>query len=453
VATLLIENGAVLTMDERNTIHDPGWVWVQDDRIGAVGSGPAPARYSEGLGSPARPDRVIDAAQMAVVPSLVNGHTHLSQTFMRGLADDKPLLGWLKQVMWPIQAAMTPDDVHIASLLGLVENLRCGAGAVVQHHKITTSPDHVDAAAEAARSVGMRVLLARAWGDLGDRAESPEAILSEMRRLHERWHGAADGRITIGFGPLAPWRCSDATLRRTITLAREWGVPTHIHVAEARDEIEILRQRTGMRHVEWLASLDALGPHLHLVHSVWIDDAELDLIAGSEAVVVHCPVSNMYLASGIAPLRRMLDRGIPVALGSDGPASHNSQDLLETLKVAVLLAKVSSGDARALSSTNALRMVTVVGAHLLGREDLGQIAPGAKADITLINLNNARSMPVHDPESALVYNASGPDVHTVIVDGRVLLDAGQITVLDEAALLDECRQRASRLLERARVGR
>jgi 5-methylthioadenosine/S-adenosylhomocysteine deaminase len=184
-----------------------------------------------------------------------------------------------------------------------------------------------------------------------------------------------------------------------------------------------------------------------------VDDAELDLIAGSNAVVVHCPVSNMYLASGIAPLRRMLERGIPVALGSDGPASHNSQDMLETLKVAVLLAKVGSGDARALASTNALRMVTVAGARLLGREDLGQIVPGAKADITLVDLNNARSTPVHDPESALVYNASGPDVHTVIVDGRVLLDAGRITVLDEAALLDECRQRASRLLERANVGR
>jgi 5-methylthioadenosine/S-adenosylhomocysteine deaminase len=440
-------------MDERNTIHDPGWVWVQDDRIRTVRSGRAPARYANDPESPSRPDRVIDAAQMAVLPGLVNGHTHLSQTLMRGLADDKPLLEWLKQVMWPIQSAMTPGDVHMASQLGLVENLRCGASAVVQHHKITTSPAHVDAAAAAARSVGLRMLLARAWVDLGDSGDVPEAILTEMRRVHELWHGAAGGRITIGFGPLAPWRCSDAGLRRTIALAREWGVPTHIHVAEAQDEIELLRQRTGMRHVEWLASLDALGPDSQLVHCVWVDDDELDLIARSNAVVVHCPVSNMYLASGIAPLRRMLDRGIPVALGSDGPASHNSQDLLETLKIAVLLAKVGGGDARALSSTDALRMATVAGARLLGREDLGQIAPGAKADITLVDLNNARSMPVHNPESALIYNASGPDVHTVIVDGRILLDAGRITMLDEGALLDECRRRANRLLERAKVGR
>jgi 5-methylthioadenosine/S-adenosylhomocysteine deaminase len=230
-------------------------------------------------------------------------------------------------------------------------------------------------------------------------------------------------------------------------------VPTHIHVAETRDEVEMLRARTGKRHVEWLASLGALGPDLQLVHCVWVDDAELDLIAGSGALVVHCPVSNMYLASGAAPVHKMLDRGIPVALGTDGPASNNSQDLLETLKVAVLLAKVSSGDATTLSPMKALRMVTVAGARLLGREDLGRIVPGARADITLVNLNNVRSMPVHRPDSALVYNASGPDVHTVIVDGRVLLDGGRLTTVDEPALLDECRQRASRLLERAGIRR
>lgn len=440
-------------MDERDTIHTPGWVWLQDDRIRAVGPGRAPVLYPGAVNSPAPPDRVIDATHMAVLPGLVNGHTHLSQTFMRGLADDKPLLDWLKHVMWPIQAAMTPDDVYMASLLGLVENLRCGACGVVQHHKITTSPAHVDAAAEAARSVGLRMLLARAWVDLGEAGEFPETILEEMTRLVERWHGATDARISIGFGPMAPWRCSDRTMRRTIALAREWGVPTHIHLAETRDEIEMLRRRTGMRHVEWLASLGALGPDLQLVHCVWVDDGELDLIAGSQASVVHCPVSNMYLASGVAPLRQMLERGIPVALGTDGPASHNSQDLLETLKVAVLLAKVYSGDARVLSSMAALHMITVAGARLLGRQDLGRILPGARADITLVDLNNVRCMPVHHPESALVYNADGPDVHTVIVDGRVLLDAGRVTMLDEAALLAECRQRASRLLERAKVGR
>lgn len=432
-------------MDELDTSHTPGWVWVEKDRIGAVGAGQPPSDLM------ARAERVIDATHLAVLPGLINAHTHLSQTFMRGLADDKPLLDWLKQVMWPLQATMTPDDMRLASLLGLVENLQCGVTAVGQHHKITTSPAHVDAAAEAAEIVGLRMQLARGWVDLGSGAEAPEVIIAEMTRLRERWHRQAQGRITVAFGPMAAWRCSDEMMRRTGALAREWGLRTHIHVAEAKDEIELMRQRNGLGHIEWLHLLGALGPEMQLVHCVWVSEAEINLIAESQAVVVHCPVSNMYLASGAAPLRKMLDRGVIVALGTDGSASHNSQDLLETLKIAALLAKVSTGEATALLPLEALRLATTAGARFLGREDLGRIVPGAKADLTLVNLNTARSMPVHRPESAVVYNASGADVHTVIVDGRILLDAGRVTMLDEAVLLEECRFAAKRLLTRAEV--
>lgn len=442
---LLIQNGSVLTMDEYNTIHTPGWVWIERDRVKAVGAGQPPAELVS------RAERVIDAAHLAVLPGLINAHTHLSQTFMRGLGDDKSLLDWLKQVMWPLQAAMTPEDKRLACLLGLVENLRCGVTVVGQHHKITTSPAHVDAAAEAAEVVGLRVQLARGWVDLGSGAEPPETILADMVRLRERWHGQAEGRITIAFGPMAAWRCSDAMMRRTVELAREWGVRTHLHVAEARDEIELMRQRNGLGHIEWLHSLSVLGPDMQLVHCVWVSEAEIELMAENGAVVVHCPVSNMYLASGAAPVRRMLDWGVIVALGTDGSASHNSQDLLETVKVAALLAKLSTNNAQALSPLEALGMVTRAGARFLGREDLGRIVPGTKADLTLVNLNTTRSMPVHRPESAVVYNASGADAHTVIVDGRILLDAGRVTMLDEEVLLEECRVAARNLLRRAGV--
>jgi 5-methylthioadenosine/S-adenosylhomocysteine deaminase len=445
VINLLIKNGSILTMDKQNTMYTPGWVCVENDRIGAVGADQPPVDLL------AAAERVIDATHLAVMPGLINAHTHLSQTFMRGLGDDKPLLAWLKQVMWPLQTAMRPDEMRLAALLGLVENLRCGATTVGQHHKITTSPAHVDAAAEAAERVGLRLQLARGWIDLGTNAESPEVILAEMSRLRERWHGQAEGRITVAFGPMAAWRCSDEMMRQTFALAREWGLRTHIHVAEAKDEIRLMRQRNGLGHIEWLHRLGALGPEMQLVHCVWVSEAEIDLIAESQALVVHCPVSNMYLASGAAPLRRLLDRGVTVALGTDGPASHNSQDLLETLKIAALLAKVSTGQATALLPGEALRLVTTAGARFLGREDVGGIIPDAKADLTLVNLNTTRAMPVHRPESAVVYSASGADVHTVIVDGRILLDGGQVTMLDEAALLEECRAAAKRLLKRAGV--
>ena len=442
---LLIENGHVLTTDNDIMTLAPGWVLIKGDRIAAVGPGSAPANLVSGT------DRVIDATRMAVTPGLINGHTHLSQTYMRGLGDDKPLLDWLQKMMWPIQAAMSPKEMYLASLLGLLENLRCGVTGVVQHHKLTTTEAHIDAAARAAGEVGLRLLLARGWVDLGEAGEAPEKILESMGRLRERWHQSAGGRITVGFGPMAAWRCSDDLMRHTVALAREWGLVTHVHIAEAGPEIELMRQRNGLRHVEWLDSLGVLGPDLQLVHCVHVDDREVDLIAASGASVIHCPVSNMYLASGAAPIRKMLDRGISVALGTDGPASHNSQDLLETMKIAALLAKVSTGDATALLPVDVLRMVTSTGARLFGQADLGRLSPGAKADLTLVNLNTARAMPVHRPESALVYNASGPDVHTVIVEGRILLDAGRVVVLDEEALLAECRSAARQLLSRAGV--
>lgn len=432
-------------MDQTHPIHTPGWVWIEHDRIGAVGAGQPP------LNLLSRAHRIIDATHLAVLPGLVNAHTHLEQTFMRGLGDDKLLLNWLNQVIWPLQVAMTPQDMRLAGLLGLVENLRCGVTTVGQHHKVTTSPTHIDAAAEAAQVVGLRLQLARGWVDLGSGAESAPAIIASVARLRERWHGQAQGRITVAFGPMVPWRCSDETMRQTVDWAREWGLRTHIHVAETQAEIELMHQRNRLGHIEWLQALGQLGPDMQLVHCVWVNEAEIELIAESRAVVVHCPVSNMYLAAGVAPVAKMINRGVTVALGTDGPASHNSQDLLETMKVAALLAKVSTGQANALGPLQVLHMVTTAGAKFLGRADVGQISPGFKADVTLVNLNTARSMPVHRPESALIYNANGADVHTVIVDGQILLDAGRVTMLDEAALLEECRTAARRLLERVGV--
>lgn len=432
-------------MNNESTVHTPGWVWVEDDLISGVGSGPAPEQLSS------QADRIIDAAHMAVLPGLVNAHTHLSQTFMRGLGDDKPLLQWLKTIMWPIQAAFTAEDMRLASLLGLVENVRCGVTAVNQHHKLP-APAMSDTALSAAESVGLRFQLARSWVDLGTAAEEPDDVLAEMTRLYNQWQGTGGSRLAVSFGPMAPWRCSEKTMRRFVAQARAWGVPTHIHVAEAQDEIDMLFERTGVRHVEWLANLDVLGPDMQLVHCVHISEAEQALIAENNALVVHCPTSNMYLASGIAPVPELLQRGVPVALGTDGSASHNSQDLLETLKTAVLLAKVGSGDTTALLPMDALRMVTTTGAKIMGRDDIGQLVPGFKADITLVNLNKVHAMPVHHPDSALVYNCNGPDVDTVLVNGQVLLDNGKLTMLDEESLLEDCRWAAKELLIRAGVG-
>jgi 5-methylthioadenosine/S-adenosylhomocysteine deaminase len=442
MSRILIEGGTLLAPDGERLRERIGWVAVEGEQIAATGDGLAPEEWRGA-------ERLIDARHMAVLPGLVNGHTHLSQTFLRGLADDRPLLRWLKEIIWPAQAAMTPEDMRLAALLGLVENLRCGAATVVQHHKLP-GRDFVDATCRAASEVGVRMLMARGWVDLGAAGEPLNGILADLRWLNDAWQGANGGRITVGSGPLAPWRCSDDAMREVTALARSFGVPTHIHVAEAQDEINLMRQRCGKAagaggHVEWLAGLGCLGPDTQLVHAVHVTDAELDLISWAGATVVHCPTSNMYLASGAAPVRKMLDRGIPVILGTDGSGSNNSQDLLECAKVAALLAKHSTGDAQALLPAQVAPM-------LLGENARRPwLEPGDPADITLVNLGNARCEPVHSVASALVYNASGADAHTVIVGGQVLLDAGRVTTVDEGALLEECREAAANLLKRAGI--
>lgn len=449
MTTILIENGAVITVDDAQRVHNPGYVLLRDDRIAAVGPGAAPDNVRQAAAE------VIDATRMTVMPGMVNAHTHLFQTFIRGLADDKPLLDWLKAAIWPVARCLTEEDAYLAAMLGLVENIRGGATSVIDHQYIHTEPGNDDGVFRAAEQSGVRFLNARGWADMNYHPafmETPERIASEMARLRARWHGAVDGRLRLEFGPLIPWGCSDATMLRTRALAAQWGMGTHIHVAETRAEIDMEVASRGMRHIEWLQSLGALGPDVQLVHSVWLTDAEIDLIEQSGAVIVHCPVSNMYLASGVARVPEMRRRGIPVALASDGPGSNNNQDMLEVLKTTCLLHKVNTLDAMILLPEDALWMACRGGSRAFGQPDLiGSLEPGKKADVVLVDLNTPLAMPVHKPVSALVYNLAARDVDTVIVDGKVLMRGKRILVVDEAALLDEATAACKRLFERAGV--
>jgi len=447
--TILIERGAVLTMDDANHLHEPGYVLVQDDRIQAIGAGAAPEELRAGA------DTVIDATRMAVMPGMVNAHTHLFQTFLRGLADDKPLLDWLAAAIWPVAQVLSEEEAYLAAMLGLVENIRGGATAVTDHQYIHTDTGNDDGVCRAAAETGVRLLLARGWTDMGYHPafmETPERIFSEMTRLHETWHGRENGRIRIEFGPLIPWGCSDETMRRAYAMAQAWGVGTMIHVAETRKEVEMNIALRGQRHVEWLAHLGTLGPDVQLVHSVWLDDHELDLVAAHQAVVVHCPVANMYLASGMARVPEMRRRGIAVALATDGPGSNNSQDMLEVLKTTALSAKVSTLDAMAVLPEDVLWMACRGGAMAFGQpSQIGSLEVGKQADIVLVDLDTPFAMPVHRVPSALVYNVSSGSVDTVMVDGRILMRGKRVLVVDEAALLAEARAACARLFKRANI--
>jgi len=448
MGTILIKNGSVITLNDQKQTFRQGYVLIENDLIVEVGAGDSPQALLKA-------DQVLDAVNMAVMPGMVNAHTHLFQTFIRGLADDKPLLDWLAAAIWPVAKSMTPEDAYVAAMVGLMENIRGGATSVIDHQYVHTDPFNDDSVCQAADETGMRFLLARGWADMNYHPtlmEDQARIVSETTRLREKWEINGNGRIRVEFGPLIPWGCTDDTMLVTHELSNQWGSGTHIHVAEARREVEMNLETRGSRHIEWLADLGVLGPHMQLVHSVWLEDFELDLIEKHKALVVHCPVSNMYLASGVARIPEMLERGISVALATDGPGSNNNQDMLEVLKTTALLHKVSTLNAMVLLPEDILWMACRNGATAFGLpQQIGSLEVGKKADLIMVDLDTPMAMPVHKAVSALVYNASNRDVDTVIVDGKILMRAKEILFTDEKAMLARARKVCADLFERAGV--
>lgn len=424
----LIRDGAVLT---KAGWVQPGYVEIAGETVTALGAGAPPKTLV------AQADTLIDARHRAVLPGLINGHTHFSQTFMRGLAGGRPLLPWLRELIWPLQRALTPEDMRLAALLGLVENLRCGATHVVDHHKVATSPAHTEAVCKAAEQIGLHLTLARAWSDQGKNAEAPDAILADLERLFETWAG--HDRVRVASGPLALWRCSEQTLLHAHALARRYNSVTHTHVAETEDEIRMSLDAYGLRPIAWLNEIGVLDEQTQIVHAVWADKNESMLLAESGATVVHCPVSNAVLGSGVAPVAALLAEGVSLRLGTDGPASNDTQDIFETLKAAIAFARATTRDATVLPPQAALRLATG------GRT----LTPGAAADVIVVNLDHARAMPVHDVDSALTLSTHGSDVETVIVGGDLLMHEGRVLVVDEPALLAESRAAVEHLAARA----
>jgi len=448
---LLIRDGIILPCaGDTRTVLSPGYVFTRGERIAEIGAGQPPERLLSEAGE------ILSAGGCAVIPGLINAHTHLFQTFMRGLADDKPLLRWLEAAIWPGALAMTEEDFYLAALLGFVENLKCGATSVLSQHYVQTSTRNMDQVAEAARRSGVRARLARGYADRDPYhprfKETPETVIRETERLVKIWNQSQGGRVRVEFGPLIPWGCRGDTLQTIARLAGEWDVGVHIHLGETQPEVKMTLDETGVRPARWLHDLGVLDERWQLVHCVWLDDEEMDLIARAGSVIVHCPLSNMYLASGTPAVVEWRQRGIPTALATDGPGSNNSQDMLEVLKFTACLQKVGTLDATALLPEGVLEMAYRGGAHAMGLQgEIGRLAPGALADMTIVNLRRPHVSPVYSPQSALVYNANGNDVEAVIVNGEVLVRGGRMVTLDEAGLIADCQRAAEAMWKRAGI--
>jgi len=378
------------------------------------------------------------------MPGLVNAHTHVAMTLLRGHADDKPLESWLREDIWPVEAALEPEDIEAGAALGALEMIKSGTTAFADmYFEIDRTADVVDRA-------GLRAVLGHGAISAGKDDAAARADIEESIEMARNLDGAADGRISTAVMPHSLTTVTPELLELAADEASDAGVPVHYHANETVDEVEPIVEERGMRPLEWARDLGMCRESDFLAHGVHLDERELDLLAQRGTGVVHCPASNMKLASGMAPVQRLLDAGAVVGLGTDGAASNNDLDLFDELRDAAMLGKLAADDASAVAAPDAVRMATAGGADVLGL-NTGRIEAGAAADLAVIDLDAPHLTPQHDLVSHLAYAARGSDVRHTVCDGQVLMRDREVLTLDEERVRERATDRAEALLERAGV--
>ena len=383
---------------------------------------------------------VVRLDRHALIPGLVNLHCHAAMTLMRGIADDVPLMVWLQQHIWPVEAKHVSDEfVHDGSLVAMAEMLRGGVTCVNDMYFFP------EATARAALRAGMRAALGVIAIEFPS-AYAPDAGSYLQKGLATRDAYQGEPLLSFCLAPHSPYTVGDDTLKRIAVLAEELDLPIHCHVHETREEIEQGIAQHGVRPFERLCRLGVVGPRLIAVHAVHLEPTELDTMAREGVSVAHCPSSNLKLASGIAPVAGMRSRGIRVGVGTDGAASNNRLDVMTEMRTAALLAKGVSGDASVVDAAEALEMATLQGARALGLDaHIGSIAAGKSADLAAVELSSLETLPCFDPVSHLVYAAGREHVTHVWVEGKARLADRRLPGLDEQDLHDKARWWAKRL--------
>ncbi|HEX6988876.1 MAG TPA: amidohydrolase [Bacillota bacterium] len=408
-------------------------VAVRGSRIEYVGP-------EAGLPEPLRGLERVDAREAVVIPGFVNTHNHAAMTLLRGYADDMPLMQWLNEKIWPAEAHLTGEDVYWGTLAAAAEQIRSGVTAFADMYFF------MEDAARAVEESGMRAQLSR--GLVGV-APGSDRSLAEGVDLFQRWDGRDDGRITVALAPHAPYTCPDGFVREVLAEARRLEAPIHTHLAETRDEIEQLAAERNLSPIQWAVEVGLVERPVLAAHCVHVTPADIDLMSRHGIAASHNPISNLKLASGIAPVADMLERGVLVGLGTDGACSTNHLNFFEEMRSAAWVQKVARMDAAVLGAAQVFRMATVDGARALGYPDLGRIREGFRADLVVLDARAAHMAPRHDLLSLVVYSAQTVDVRDVWIHGRPVLRDRRILTFDEARAVAECDRRGRRLAERA----
>lgn len=442
---LLLRGGTLVTCDPDDRVVS-GTLWISEGRIAAMGEGAAEAASRSG-----RSLRVLDVSGCAVLPGFVQAHVHLCQTLFRGMGDDMPLLQWLHDRIWPLEAAHDPASLRASADLGIAELVKGGTTTVLDMGTVR----HHDAVFEALRDSGLRAVSGKTMMDAGEGVppglrETTAESLAEADALCARWHGAADGRLRYAYSPRFILSCTQELFRGCVARARSRGAWMHTHAAEHPGERDAVRAALGMDDVDALRQWGFAGPDVVVAHGVQLTPKQRRAMAKDETRIAHCPSANLKLGSGVAKVARMHRAGLVVGIGADGAACNNNLDALVEMRLASLLAR-RFGDTGALPARRVLRMATIDGAKALGLDrEVGSLEVGKRADVTVIDLSATHIEPWGEPAARVVYAAQSRDVRHVVVGGKVLLHDGVLTTLDEPSV--RARARAEAVAVRRRAG-
>jgi 5-methylthioadenosine/S-adenosylhomocysteine deaminase len=447
--SFILADGWLITMNERREILEGASVYVEGDRIQGIGT----RQQLQKLHPEAE---VVDCRERIVMPGMVNTHTHSFQTLLKGLGDDMVLKKWFTCMTGPSAVHLTTEDAHYAALHGCVESIRSGVTTLVDFMYAHPQPGNIPRVVEAFQMSGIRGFVCRGFISDGVQYDVPAALLEKPAdaladaRQHIRRFNQPGGRVQVGVAPNMIWAVNEEGYRLTRKLADEEHVLVTTHVAETDFELQTAAATYGMNDTEFLSDIGFLGPDVIAVHCVNCKTSDIELLRRHGSKVSHNPCSNMYLASGCAPIPEMLAAGVTVSLASDGPASSNNHSLFQAMKFAALQQKGVHQNAEILKAEQVLEMATIGGARAVGMEkEIGSIEVGKKADVVVVDYNNAFMTPIHHPVSAMVYSALGNEVTTVVIDGRIVMRDGVVATVDEGTVRRHAQRCADALTKRA----
>ncbi|MGJ0845114.1 amidohydrolase [Tissierella praeacuta] len=408
---MLIKNIDLVPIDGKNEVIKNTNIYIKDNIITHIGE----------IREDIQVERVIDGKNKIAMPGLINAHTHIGMSLLRNFADDLPLHDWLTKKIWPTEANLRGEDVYWGSLLSMVEMIQGGTTAFCDMYFF------MDEVGKGLEESGMRGVLTRGLIEDND----AKAKLKETKELFNNWNSKANGRIKVMVAPHAPYTCSPDFLIESFNLAKELNTGIHIHLSETKKEIEDSFKLYGKSPIKHVYDLGILDLHTIAAHCVHVDDEDIEIIKEKNVFPVNNPGSNFKLASGFAPVAQMLNKGVSVALGTDGSSSNNNLNMFEEINLAAIINKAVNLNAISVPAISALEMATVNGAKALGwNEEIGSIEVGKKADIVLIDIDKPHLYPHHNIISSLAYSVQASDVDTVLVDGKIIMEKREVKTLD-----------------------